>query len=103
MVIEGKKLTNKSKTLEVGFLNEENIEIESGNLKNIGVRVQKLDPTDVRMPTQVRGAVYRIQIYVPEDGTIPFEYDVAFVMPDGKILSRSASYLKKKANPTVRG
>jgi hypothetical protein len=91
-----KKSIIKDKRLEISLDDTGLISIESPDTKRIGIFVRKLDPTEDRVPLGAKGAIYRISLYLPEDKSHPSEYDSAFIMPDGRILSKSDSYLRRK-------
>ena len=92
-------MNHKSKTtdgrLEVLLFDSGVLEIESPDHQKVAIEIQRVDPTK-SIPEGVKGALYVINTYNPENGdkTRPHEYGIAFIMPDGEILSRAGSYLK---------
>ena len=91
-----KILKTLGEKLEVRLFGEELIQVVSPDYKKVGIWIRKIDPTDPTVPEKVKGAIYRISAYDPEDDTSPFDYGIAFVMPNGDVLSRTGSYLPKK-------
>lgn len=88
----GKKIKTKDKKLEVTLFDEGIVEIESKLTRDIGIDIRPVDPSkDVASP---KGALYKISLYrpEPESKVKPFEYDTAWVMPDGTIIKRGEQY-----------
>jgi len=83
-----KTLKTKDKTLEVTLFDDGMVEIESNLYEHIGIEIKRVDPSNnIGGP---KGALYEIWIYKPEPNAKakPFEYDIAWVMPDGTIIKR---------------
>jgi hypothetical protein len=90
-----KTILTDDKTMQVNLFDEGMVEIESPVYKKIGIEITKLDVSVE--DTGPKGALYRINVYVPQ-GSVklhPFEYDTAWVMPDGTILHRNQRHLKR--------
>jgi hypothetical protein len=94
MAKKTKKLQTEDKRLEIRLFDDGLIEIKSPHHKKIGIYIRMVDPTDP-FPGKAKGALYKINVWNPEEGAIPFEYGLAFIMPDGEVFSRAGSYLEK--------
>ncbi|MBU1129620.1 MAG: hypothetical protein KJ949_03255 [Nanoarchaeota archaeon] len=87
------KVTSKNGGLEISLFKDESIEIEFKNSKNVSIEIKPVDPTNSLTPL---GALYKIGLYKSEEKVknIPFEYDSAWIMFNGKILKKGEEYSK---------
>lgn len=87
--------TLKNESLEVRLLRTI-VEIESLSAPGIALEVKRINPDNPHDSVGPKGALFRIQAYIPgEEKAMPSRYECAWLMPDGKVISKTEWYGKQ--------
>jgi hypothetical protein len=94
----GGKIKTKDGSLEVQLFDEGMVEVESALHRDVGIEIRRVDPSENFCGPP--GALYKIQMYRPQPNVKerPFEYDIAWVMPDGTLVKRGEQRRKMSSD-----